>query len=561
MNGKFPIGEGLKNTLADVCEGGGVPYIVGGAVRDWMLGITPKDIDLEVYGVESSKLEKILSKNGAVDFVGSSFGVYKMRRDGEEFDVSLPRRDSKTGVGHTGFDIGLDPHLSPEEASLRRDFTINSMFYDPIRGSLFDPHGGKDDLSRGVLRHTSDAFGEDPLRVLRAVQFSARFGFELHDGTADLCRWMGKQGGFGELPKERILEEVKKFVVKGVYHTKGLATWGKTGWLDFFPELSVLESTIQDPLWHPEGSVLTHTGLALEALHQIPKFRALDQNDKFVIGLGVLCHDMGKATTTKTEWSPRHNRTVVTSHNHHLEGVEPGRRFLERLGVGDRIKRKVEGLIRFHMDHIWTRGRRQTRKLARDLFEGGRGLDISTLALVVEADHGGRPPLTPGLPETMKNIISCAKEEGCLNRPPDALITGKDLLKEGIPDGKIMGLALRAAYDFQIEGGIRTREEAVEWVRENILRIGKDTIKPIFSGRDLRALGCEPGPVFGEVLSKSYLLQLSGADVSLADVLKESENTDKNQKNRPRGGVGRLPKGQTTSKNGVSLSHDAVSRD
>lgn len=562
MKNKFPIGEGLKNTLSDIYEGGGVPYIVGGAVRDWMLGITPKDIDLEVYGVETPKLEKILSKNGAVDFVGSSFGVYKMRRNGDEFDISLPRKDSKTGAGHAGFDVGLDPFLSPEEASRRRDFTVNSMFYDPIRESLFDPHGGKSDLSGGMLRHTSEAFSEDPLRVLRAVQFSARFGFELHPDTAELCRWMGKRGGFEELPSERVLEEVKKFVVKGVHHVKGFSTWDKTGWLDFFPELSALKSTKQDRLWHPEGDVLTHTALALQALHKIPRFKDLDPNDKFVVGLGVLCHDMGKATTTKEEWNPKHNRTVVTSHNHHLEGVEEGRRFLERIGVGDRIKRKVEGLVRFHMDHIWTRGRRATRKLARELFEGGRGLGISTLALVVEADHSGRTPLPGGLPETMKKIISCAEKEGCLHRPPDPLISGKDLLGEGIPNGKIMGLALRAAYDFQIEGGLKTRDEAIRWVKGNILRIGKGTVKPLFSGRDLQDLGCEPGPIFGEVLNRSYLLQLAGEEVLLEDLLKKVRRGGSGwgDKDEKRGGSASLSKMKAESKNGVSLPHDAVSR-
>ncbi len=154
-------------------------YLVGGCVRDWLLGVPVHDFDIEVYGVDYPDLVRLLSRYGRADWVGKSFGVVKLTHaSGAVWDFSVPRRDSKRGPGHKGFDVEFDPELSPLEASARRDFTINSMLWDARSGELMDPHGGRLDLEARILRHTSAAFPEDPLRVLRGMQFAGRFGLK-----------------------------------------------------------------------------------------------------------------------------------------------------------------------------------------------------------------------------------------------------------------------------------------------------------------------------------------------------------------------------------------------
>lgn len=557
---KMPLSKGVLGTIDDIRKSGGKPYVVGGAVRDWLMKVSPKDIDLEVYGVKAECLEEALAKGGAVDFVGKAFGVYKLRRGNEEFDVSLPRRDSKKGSGHRDFDVSLEHDLSPEDASRRRDFTINSMFYDPLEGLLFDPHRGAADLEAGVLRHVSGAFADDPLRVLRGVQFSARFGFDLHPETEELCQDMRSEGGISFLAKERVLEEIRKFVVKGSYHVKGFSNWERTGWLSYFPELENLRSTIQDSHWHPEGDVLTHTGFALQALHKIPQFQQLGEDAKFVVGLGVMCHDMGKPETTAVSWSKKLQMDVVSSHNHQIEGVPVGRRFLERLGVGEAVTRQVEGLILYHMDHLWTKERKDVRRLAYNLSQkkevGGGGGSIFMLSLVAEADHSGRPPLFPGQAKEMERILSLAEEEGCLHHPPQPLLGGTDLIQLGIPQGKLIGLVLEETYSTQINRGIKTKEEALDWAKNNLRQIGQKVIPPSVGGRQLQDLGCEDGPAFSIVLDDAYLMQLRGIEIGDSRLLREFKR---------HGGVVKipqpLPKGVIVPQSKVSSSHDIISRD
>ena len=164
-------------------------YLVGGCVRDALLGIAHKDFDLEVYGVNYEQLEKALSVHGRVDLVGKSFGVIKFSsREGAQWDFSLPRRDSKTSAGHKGFQIEFDADISPKEAASRRDFTVNALMFDPRTGEYLDFFNGQNDLQNRVLRHTSPAFSEDPLRVLRGMQFAARFDLTAAPETIELCR-------------------------------------------------------------------------------------------------------------------------------------------------------------------------------------------------------------------------------------------------------------------------------------------------------------------------------------------------------------------------------------
>jgi len=190
-------------------------YLVGGCVRDWLLGVPVADFDIEVYGIAYGDLAAVLSRHGRADSVGKSFGVVKLSHpSGQVWDFSVPRRDSKRGPGHKGFDIEFDPDLNPTEASARRDFTINSMLWDPRNGEVIDPHGGRADLRARILRHTSAAFPEDPLRVLRGMQFAGRFRLRAAPETLDLCRSI--RSSFAELAVERVREEWLKWATRSM---------------------------------------------------------------------------------------------------------------------------------------------------------------------------------------------------------------------------------------------------------------------------------------------------------------------------------------------------------
>ena len=211
----------LRAAAVDVARrvraAGGRALMVGGSVRDLLCGRHVKDVDIEVFGLAPDDLKRILGEAYELDLVGISFGVLKIKH--LDIDISLPRRESKRGLGHKGFDIASDPFLPIPEAASRRDFTVNAIYYDPLAEELIDPHGGARDLADGVLRHVSEKFREDPLRVLRGMQFVARFGLDPAPETIAICRTVTPEG----LPPERLFEEWAKLLVKGVQIGRGLA--------------------------------------------------------------------------------------------------------------------------------------------------------------------------------------------------------------------------------------------------------------------------------------------------------------------------------------------------
>ena len=248
----LPINETLHAILEDLRSQGFKALVVGGAVRDAVMGVVPKDIDVEVYGADYDTLHATLAKYGRADVVGKSFGVLKLRTpDGQDYDFSVPRRDSKTGEGHTGFEVRVDHTMTPKEAAARRDFTMNALAYDPLASEVHDYYGGIEDLENGVLRATTEAFKEDPLRVLRGMQFAARYGMRLDPDTAKMCREI--VDSHDELATERIAEEWMKLAIKGKQPGTALEYLADTGWLKHYPELEAMFGVPQDPEWHPEG--------------------------------------------------------------------------------------------------------------------------------------------------------------------------------------------------------------------------------------------------------------------------------------------------------------------
>jgi tRNA nucleotidyltransferase (CCA-adding enzyme) len=269
---------------------GGRGLIVGGWVRDRLAGLPSKDIDLEVFGIDPARLKEILGAFGSVNAVGESFTVYKVAG----LDVSLPRRESKTGRGHRGFTVSGEPDLPLKEAARRRDFTINAISWDPLTEEYLDPFDGRGDLERRILRAVDAAtFGDDSLRVLRALQFAARFEFTLDEETAALCRRIP----LDDLPAERIWGEIEKLLLRARRPSIGFALALELGVIErLFPELDVLVGCPQEPEWHPEGDVWVHTLLVVdEARKQIDD---LEHPQQVAVMLGALCHDLGKPATT-----------------------------------------------------------------------------------------------------------------------------------------------------------------------------------------------------------------------------------------------------------------------
>ena len=273
-------------------------YVVGGAVRDALLGTQPKDFDIEVYGLSESALLRELKKHGQANLVGRSFGVIKLKTQaGKEYDFSLPRTERKIAQGHGGFDVRTDPNMDREQASARRDFTVNALFYDSREEHVMDYHGGLTDLNQQRLHPTSDAFIEDPLRVLRAMQFLSRFSFQSSEALVQRARSIVPT--FSELSTERVRAEWLKWASQSRSPSRGLHFLRDSSWIQHFPELLPLSETPQDPIWHPEGNVFEHTCYVCDALASLDEWRSATEINRRILMFAALGHDLGKATTTQ----------------------------------------------------------------------------------------------------------------------------------------------------------------------------------------------------------------------------------------------------------------------
>ena len=415
---------------------GGHALLVGGCVRDGLLGIPAKDVDMEVYGLSAEEVERTLKKHFRLDTVGRAFGVFIVK--GHEIDIALPRRESKTGPKHTDFVVEGDPCMSPEDAAARRDFTINAISFDPLSGQLLDPYDGVTDLHARRLRHVSAAFSEDPLRVLRGMQFIARFDLEAAPETIALCRKLSPE----HLPAERLWEEWKKLLLKGLHVSKGLHFLQACEWLPYFPELEALVGCEQDPQWHPEGDVWVHT---CHCLDTFARHRIGDQWEDLIVGLAVVCHDMGKPTTSYTDENGR-----IRSPRHDIEGVPFARSFLNRLTRQKKILEEVLPLVEQHMRPLALyrdgAGDSAIRRLA------ARVKRVDRLTRVAFADKGGRPPIEiDDFPEGAW-LLKKAAELAVQDSAPKPIMLGRHLVELGVKPGPQFGKILDRCYDAQLEG-------------------------------------------------------------------------------------------------------------
>ncbi len=444
---------------------GGQPRLVGGCVRDWLLGLEPKDFDIEVYGLDYEAMGRALSPFGPTDLVGRSFGVLKVRLEGAEYDFSLPRRESKTGAGHRGFAVAPDPGLTEAEAAARRDFTLNAIAYDPFEHRVVDPHGGVADLKKKILRHTGPAFVEDPLRVLRAFQLAARFELKLAPETAALCRSIG--ASYGELPVERVWSEWDKWATKAVKPSLGILALQQCDWLKHFPEIAALAGVPQEPEWHPEGDVLIHTNHCLDALVSLATWRDGSPVTRRILSFSVLAHDFGKASTTKQ--AERRGKLRWVSPEHEAAGGPLAEAFLQRIGAPlDLIPRVRQLVVNHLLHHQGAEEYRDTtvRRLARKI----EPATIDELIAVMQADHLGRPPLVST--ETVRrldHLRTAARRLALEHAAPKPIVLGRHLIALGLTPGPQFTPALAAAFESQLDGAFIDEPGGLEWMR-NYLR-------------------------------------------------------------------------------------------
>src|SRR5436190_2582304 len=435
-----------------VRDAGGRALIVGGWVRDQLLGHPSTNIDIEVFGVPADRLRQLLEPFGRVEAVGESFQVYKVG----DIDVSLPRRDSKAGRGHKGFVVVGDPDMSIEEAARRRDFTVNAISFDPLTGEYFDPFGGRADLERRLLRVVDPAtFPDDSLRVLRAVQFAARLAFTLEQQSAALCRAIP----LDDLPAERVWGESEKLVVAtrpsiGFTLAMDLGVVSK-----LWPELQALAGCAQEPEWHPEGDVWVHTLQVVDRART--RVDHLDRPRLLSVMLGAVCHDFGKPATTAFIDGR------IRSMNHEEQGVAPAGAFLDRLNVrsidGYDVRKQVLGITAQHLKPgSWFKVKDEVgdgafRRLAQKV-------DLELLARVAKSDCEGRKPGRFDC-TAMDWFLERARSLGVEHRPPAPILLGRHLLELGLKPGPRVGEILKTVYEQQLDNQVRTLDEAIESAR------------------------------------------------------------------------------------------------
>ena len=437
-------------------------FLVGGCVRDALLGLAVKDFDLEVFGVSYERLANALSRWGRVDYVGQSFGVVKLTTgSGLAYDFSIPRRDRKVAQGHKGFEVEFDEDITPQEAASRRDFTINALMFDPRCGEVLDFFGGQTDLRERVLRHTSGAFVEDPLRVLRGMQFASRFSLSAAPETIALCRSI--MASFGELAVERVGDEWFKWAAKSAVPSVGLRFLADTEWLEHFPEIAALRGTPQDPEWHPEGDVFTHTGHCCDALAKLPQWQVADEASRIAWMLAVLAHDFGKPAATHE--ALRDGRMRIVSPGHEQGGVGPALKFLERIHAPHAIRDRVPPLVANHLAHMQPVTDRGVRRLAKRL----EPETIAGLCVIVTADHNGRPPKPPCVPEGVKALMAKAEELRVQDSAPKPILQGRHLITAGMRPGKEFKAILHEAFEAQLEGQFGDLVGAEAWLRSRLI--------------------------------------------------------------------------------------------
>ena len=416
-----------------VAEKGGRTFYVGGFVRDALIHRENKDVDIEVHGISPKSLEDILDSLGQRMTIGESFGIFGLK--GYSLDIAMPRKEEALGQGHKDFDIFVDPFIGTEAAARRRDFTFNALMQDVLTEEIVDHYGGVEDLHAGVLRHVNDqSFAEDPLRVLRAAQFAARFGFRVAEETVSLCQRMQLQ----HLPRERIEGELKKALLKAERPSIFFEVLREMDQLDhWFPEVKALIGVPQNPVYHSEGDVWTHTMMVLD---EAAKLRHRAANPYWFM-LAALVHDFGKAICTEE------HDGVLHAYLHEIKGLPLAETFLRRITSETKLIEYALNLAEYHMKPNTVAGARSAKKVTTRMFD--RAVDPEGLICIALADDRGRITQAPATDHEAFLYERLEVFRELMSRP---YVMGRDLIEAGLQPGVAFTEILEHAHKLRLAG-------------------------------------------------------------------------------------------------------------
>jgi tRNA nucleotidyltransferase/poly(A) polymerase len=443
----MPLVKAATAVVRRLRDHGHVAYFAGGCVRDALLGFRPKDIDVATDALPDD-VQRLFSRTIPV---GAKFGVIRIQENGWEFEVATFRSDGAYLDGRRPETVTFS---SAKEDARRRDFTINGMFYDPLADAVVDYVEGRQDLEMRVIRAIGDPrlrFGEDRLRMLRAVRFAAALDFEIDAETWNALRNDAKE--IHVVSPERIRDELMK-ILGDPHRLRGFDLLDASRLLEqILPEVSALKGCEQPPQFHPEGDVFVHTRKMLELL---------PPETSPALALTVLLHDIGKPPT-KT-YDPAEGRIRFNGHDE--VGAAMSKAVMERLRFsGDEIEAVVDA-VRSHMmfkDVPKMRPAKLRRFMARDNF----ALELELHRVDCLSSHGDL--------ENFEFLLQ--KEKEFANEPliPPPLVNGYDLIALGLSPGPRFGEILEKVQTAQLEGEIHSREEALALVRRLVGEAGKDS--------------------------------------------------------------------------------------
>ena len=442
----------LQDIQSDLNSYNAKAFIVGGFSRDYIMDncIDYKDIDVEVFGIEYHNLVSVLSKYGEINEVGKSFGVIKIKIDDTDYDFSIPRKETKSGKGYSGFDIHTDHNMSIEHSALRRDFTINAIYID-CDGHIHDPCHGIDDINNMILRPVSESFKEDPLRVLRACQFASRFDLIVDDSFNYYATVVKNE--YSDLSKERIWTEWEKWASKSIVPSKGLKVLNDCGWIHLYPEIANMIYVMQDKIYHPEKTVFLHTGFVCDYMCDLCQRDNIKGEDRVVLMFSALCHDMGKVTHTQFK-----NNGRIGSKGHESASVPLAESFLNSIGCPKNVIKRVLPLVKNHMCGNIELSDKAIKRLSYRLLPEC----IDNLVLLCESDQCGRPPLPKVISDKLQFLKNKSKELNVNKVAPKPLINGNDLIELGYKPGFELGRILKKLYEMQLNESFSNKEKGLK---------------------------------------------------------------------------------------------------
>lgn len=427
--------------IAEIIEASGAAaWVTGGACRDEIMGIAPRDFDFEAFGADKAEIAEAIQAAGiSAKIAGAAYSIIIATIEGEEIEISIA-----TGT--------------MAEAAGRRDITANAIYFRPATGEWFDPFDGRSDIEAGIIRATA-GFPDDPARMMRAARFAARFGWTIEPATAEMIRQMASR--MSEIAIERIWPEFEK-AFAAERPGDFIRSMAEIGIISHFPQIAAMIGCPQDAEWHPEGDAFAHTAHTMDAAARICRRDGITGEDRIAFIAGAMIHDCGKPATTIIREDGR-----IASPGHAAAGIEIAEAFFAAAGIGtSRIASRAIAMTAEHMAHTGEISPRGIRRIASRI--AARGATMTDIARIIEADMAGRPPIAPEMPAGAIRMMEIAEAEAISASAPAPIIIGRHCIAAGMRPGPAIGEMIRAAFEAQIEGEITDEASGMAFIAARI---------------------------------------------------------------------------------------------